>query len=344
MESIKLAGVSFTPDEVYELWHTVQFDFSRSPRSGSLFDCYADYPEFAQNAVSVLQRSVSIAADAGKVFLKDCISKKSEFPCYHGDYLSCPISFFSFEVWALIQAVQDAELAFLEVCSTENIEVQLTGHLIQLLTSKSERVQSKYERYLSQSGARLSVQKLELQVKKREKDTGGDFALLFEWTDVHGDLKICPVVFQAKRSVPVEVDISQSNPESGLQLAVLAKSTCNPSYIFYNCDSQGELQAPRLATVKSVKSVLLDGLPSKTHSMQGSLSLSVFIIDVLSGGDYGVVDSRTAAIKAILPSAEKAGLAEIITLGTDPAALLEYETAYETYLRANRKLIPGQGR
>ena len=80
-----------------------------------------------------------------------------------------------------------AELAFLDVCSTPNNEVQLSGHLIQLLSSKSQLIQSKYNKYLSGLGADLSVKKLELQVQNREKITGGDFALLFEWKDKDGN-------------------------------------------------------------------------------------------------------------------------------------------------------------
>ena len=268
-------------------------------------------------------------------------SDKSEFLKCHENYLTCPVSFSSFEVWALIQAAQLAELAFLDVCSTPNNEVQLSGHLIQLLSSKSQLIQSKYNKYLSGLGADLSVKKLELQVQNREKITGGDFALLFEWKDKDGNLNICPVVFQAKRSVAENVDISQRNPDSGLQLAMLSKSKCNPSFIFYNCDSQGVLEEPRLPTVKSVKNIVKNGLPSKTNSVEDSLSLSVFLLDVMGGNGYFVTSSRKLALNAILPNVEELELANIITFSVDPRALLVYEREYKEYLLA--KLNSAEG-
>lgn len=339
MEKIELSGIELDFDEMDALWDRVVVDFLKTPRSRTFLNCYKQHPQLAEHTVKAIRRSISITAEPGKIFLRELIKEARDFSRYYREYLSCPIAFVSFEMWAIIQVVQEAELAFIEVCSKKNIEVQLSGHLIQLLASKSDLVQLRYEKYFAASGARLNVQKLELQVKKREKKTGGDFALLFEWKDVQGNLKVCPVIFQAKRTDSVDVDISQSNAESGPQLAVLAKSKCNPSFIFYHCDSQNDLPEPRFATVKSVATVISEGSVSKTNAVHDSLSLSVFILDILSSGNYVAMDSRKAALNAILPDAELSELAEVITFGSDPTAILEYQAEYKRYLATRRRLI-----
>lgn len=332
MEKIALSGVSFGILEADDLWQDLITEFQNEPRSGSVYNCYATHPQLAASTLTALKRSFSIAAGAGQATLMYLNHDKSEFPKYHERYLTCPVSFYSFEVWALIQAAQQAELEFLDVCSTPNNEIQLSGQLIQLLRSKSKKIQKQYNKYLSGLGAQLNVKKLELQVQNRERVTGGDFALLFEWKDKDGHLNICPVVFQAKRSIAVNVDISQGNDSYGLQLSVLSKSECNPSYIFYNCDSQGALSEPRLPTVKSVKDIIRKGLPSKTSSIEDSLSLSVFLLDVIGGNNYFITSSRKLALNAILPGTEELELANIITFSVDPQALLAYEQEYNEYL------------
>lgn len=341
MDRIYLSGVSFGISEVDGLWQGVLSDFASDPRSRSVYNCYVVYPQLAVRALKVLKCSSSIATDAGRYTLIYLGEDKAEFPGYHENYLASPASFSSFEVWALIQVAQQAELEFLEVCSTPNNEVQLSGHLIQLLRSKSKTVQAQYNKYLSALGAELNVKKLELQVQNREKITGGDFALLFEWKDHDGKLKICPIVFQAKRSVSIDVDISQENRDSGLQLAVLSKSRCNPSFIFYNCDSKGVVLEPRLPTVKSVGDVVESGLISKTSSVQDSLSLSMFILDIMIGGEYFVTDSRRSALSAILPGVEELELASIVAFSVDPQALLMYQIEYKKYLAL--KVNPDRG-
>lgn len=338
MEKIALSGISFGILEADDLWRGVLSEFSKDSRSSSVYECYAKHPKLAEYTLTALKRSFGIAADAGKVTLMYLNHDEAEFPCYHERYLTCPVSFSSFEVWALIQVAQEAELEFLETCSRPNNEVQLTGHLIQLLSSKSKLVQGRYSQYLSKLGAQLNVKKLELQVQKREKITGGDFALLFEWKDSDGKLKVCPVVFQAKRSVGIDVDISQRNHSSGLQLTVLSKSKCNPSYIFYNCDSQGVIPAPRLPTVKRVRDILSAGVTPKTDSTQKSLSLSMFMLDIMADNAYFVTSSRKEALNAILPGVEELELVSITTFSSDPAALPAYKSVYETYLSAKSKL------
>ncbi|MHA4979822.1 hypothetical protein [Pseudomonas sp. DR208] len=338
MGNIELSGIELDVDELSVLWDRVVVDFLKAPRSRTFLNCYIQHPQLAEHTVKAIRRSISITAEPGKIFLRELKDETRDFSRYYTDYLSCPIAFVSFEMWAIIQVVQEAELAFIEVCSKKNIEVQLSGHLIQLLASKADLVQLRYEKYFAASGAQLNVQKLELQVKKREKKTGGDFALLFEWKDVQGTLKVCPVIFQAKRTDAIDVDISQSNTESGPQVAVLAKSKCNPSFIFYHCDSQNDLPEPRFATVKSVASVMSEGSLSKTSAVHDSLSLSVFILDILSSGNYVVMDSRKAALNAILPYAESSELSEIITFGSDSTAILEYQQEYKRYLTRRKQL------
>lgn len=116
MEKIALSGVSFGILEADDLWQDLITEFQNEPRSGSVYNCYATHPQLAASTLTALKRSFSIAAGAGQATLMYLNHDKSEFPKYHERYLTCPVSFYSFEVWALIQAAQQAELEFLDVC------------------------------------------------------------------------------------------------------------------------------------------------------------------------------------------------------------------------------------
>ncbi|WP_162621557.1 hypothetical protein [Stutzerimonas frequens] len=332
---IELLGLSFSVLEADDIHQKVLLEFARDPLSALVYGCYAKYPQLAERTIKALNRSFSMAATYGQVTLSYLHKEGANFPEYNERLLTCPISFSSFEAWALIQVAQEAEREFLQACLTPNNEVQLTGQLIQLLTLKSKIIQNRYSDYLLDLGAQLNVKKLELQVQNRERETGGDFALLFEWRDIDKNLRVCPVIFQAKRSVGVDVDISQKGSNSESQLAVLSRSKCNPSYIFYNCDSQGSLSEPRLPTVKRVRDVT--GTGSRTSSIQDSLSLSIFVLDIMAGNSYFVASSRREALNAILPGVEERELASITTFSSDPSALPNYKSEYALYLSIKSK-------
>jgi hypothetical protein len=298
----------------------------------SISENYNRFPSWWENTKKTLNNASCIATQEGKLSLKLTQQNAPNYDSYLSRFLSSPVVFESFEIWVLMQALQECELKFLEVCSTPNDEPSLTAHLLSTLNSKAESLQDKYVKPLSITGSQLNLKKLELQVQNRESLTGGDFALLLEWKDIRGEIKVCPIVFQAKRTSTAHADISQKNKKHGYQFKTLSRSKCNPAYIFYNCDTQGITTAPRLPTVKSIADIEPMTNSLKTSTVDKALSLSVFILHVMTSNDIFTTKSRKNALHEILVGVNELELSNIVTLSVDPNAIQKYELEYKNYL------------
>lgn len=327
-----LPGTFLTVAEAGEVQSGVLNSLESHSNYPSVIKNYEEHQAWWKNTVSVLKGSFSIVTETGYALLYSAYKGNDDFKAYTFLFTSCPASFKSFEIWALYQAAQESELEFLDDCATPNIETALTGIFLKNLKIYSNLVQSKYKKYLSIAGSELNVKKLELQVQNRERDTGGDFALLFEWKDVRNELKICPIIFQAKRVADLDADIGQRNKNTGLQFDLLSRSKANPVYIFYNCNTVGLTENPRLPTVKKAKDISISGNAYKTSSVEGVVSFSVFLLDVMSSTSFFSTDSRTVALKEILAGIDDMELSNIVTFSVDPAALLEYQNEYQEIL------------
>ena len=327
-----LPGTCFTVIEAGDIQIKTSQNFKNKYVYSSVYEYYQLHSGWWKNTELVLKQSSSIATSTGFASLISIYKNSPYFDKYLSLYLSCPAAFKSFEVWALLQVIQETEFKFLETCSKPNIEISLTSALIQILDCKSELIQAKYSKSLSITGTELSVSKLELQVQNREKRTGGDFALLFEWKDESGAIKICPIVFQAKRVISLDADISQHNKNVGYQFNILSMSKCNPVYIFYNCDSTCNTATPRLPTVKRVSDIKIKEEPINTNTIEQVLSFSMFILDIMSSDKYFVTNSRKSALNEILPGVDQLELSNIVTFSVDPSALIQYKKEYKNYL------------
>jgi hypothetical protein len=300
----------------------------------SVLHGYEEFEEWWGRTETAIKASSSVSTSAGLAALILSSQEDNGFDHYHSLHLSSPANFSRFDIWALIHATILAEVRFLRTCSRPNTEVGLTAALIQVLQDSADEVNDRYRKYLSISGAGVFCGKLELQVKNRESTTGGDFGLLLEWIDSTGSVVICPILFQAKRTGGLNADISQSNKKVGPQLKVLSRSKCNPSYIFYNCATNSVIDMPRLPTVKPVATVIASGNTVKCSTVDDALSLSTYLLNLISTQNCFVTRSRKEALTELLDSASEEELLDVISFSVDETALRHYQADYSAYRRA----------
>ncbi|MFQ2667416.1 hypothetical protein ACK3ZY_09840 [Aeromonas caviae] len=328
--TITLPGTCFDIIEAEDIRCDSYRKFSNSKHFQSICNNYDIFTSWWDSTRIALHNTSCITSQAGKASLLVNTVNYNGYNEYLALFLSSPLVFEPFEIWVLFQAIQECEIDFLDTCSTPNVEISLTAALLSTLRLISRNLNDKYRKELSIMGSELSLNKLELQVQNRESSTGGDFALLLEWRSANGLINICPVVFQAKRTTGLQVDISQSNLNHGKQLDILSRSKCNPAYIFYNCDTQGATTYPRLPAVKKISDI---GKDTKwTSSVEDVLSLSVFMLNLMSSNDVFTTKSRREALDEILVGVNELELSNIATFSVDPNAIKEYEFEYRKHL------------
>jgi hypothetical protein len=331
-------GSSFSMVESSDERMNVINEFEKDKNSSVIANTYNRYPDWWDRTRQVFNSCFSVARGNGQASLVMLSRDKANFKQYHHLFLSNPISMRSFGIWAMYQAVQNAELKLIEQCKTPRTEPSLTGKLTANIDHSASKVQEKYEKHLCLDETVINLSEIELQVQNREKVTGADFALLLEWKDDNGDLQICPIYFQAKRVTGEFGDISQHNESAGYQFHVLRAKKINSVYIFYNCDTQKVNSSPRIATVKNVKNILVSGDPKRTSTVENVLSLSTYLLDVMvNTNNYKTFSNRVSALSSILNSIQEDELASVFSLSVDAEAKLQYQQAYGQYVAYKNK-------
>lgn len=327
-------GSSFTLEECFEEQFAVHRQSESHRNYKSVIENYSSYNNWWEDTRQVFNGCFNIASKSG--YACSVLSHKNGYTYdgYQRQFLANPAAFKSFDIWALYHTIKNVELDFIDRCKTPRNEEALTAKLTEVISAQAEKFQSKYEKHLCLTNSRLNLSEVELQVQNREKDIGADIGFLLEWKDGKGDLKICPIILQAKRVASEIADISQSNKTEGLQLHKLQKSNANPVYMFYHCDTQSTLASPRIISVKKLDKINTTGEPRKTSAVEGVLSLSTFFLEIMSDTNkYTIVTDRTKALASILSTVSESELYGVFSFSVDPDSALKYSDAYEKYAR-----------
>ncbi|MFG0888039.1 hypothetical protein [Vibrio sp. CJQ_6] len=326
-------GSSFGVVESIDKKDYVHSNFMKNKDSLAIIDTYILYTGWWNKTKQVFDSCVDVARPKGKLRIEYLSRSNASFETYHYIFLSSPTVLENFGIWAMYQAIQNAELKFIEQCKTPRNEISLTGKLTSNIDHCASKIQSDYEKHLYMDNISIIMNEIELQVQNREKITGADFALLLEWYDRANYLKVCPIYFQAKRVINEMADISQFNKEVGYQFTLLKSREINSAYIFYNCNTQKITPNPRLPSVKDVRDVSSNEFPDKTSAVENVLSLSTFLLDVMVNSNrYTVFNNRKDALRAILVNIKEDELSRVFTLSVDEGAKERYREEYILYM------------
>jgi hypothetical protein len=325
-------GSSFTLEECSEEKLSIHRKNESHKNYQSVIENYANYQDWWENTRQVFNGCFNISSSSGYACSVLSFKGGYTYDGYQRQFLANPAAFKSFDIWALYHIIINAELEFIDRCKTPRNEEALTAKLTEIISTQAEKIQNKYEKHLCLTNSQLNLSEVELQIQNRERSVGADIGFLLEWKDESGELKICPLIIQAKRVVTESADISQSNKTHGFQFDKIRESKANPVYMFYHCNTQATIENPRIITVKSVDNIDVLGDPGKTSAVEGVLSMSSFFLDIMSGTNrYRLFSDRTKALSSILSSVNESELYGIFSFSIDSDSALKYSESYKEY-------------
>jgi hypothetical protein len=325
-------GSSFTLEECSKEQFSVYRESENHKNYKSVIENYSIYDNWWENTRQVFNGCFNIASKSGYACSVLSHKERYAYDGYQRQFLANPAAFKSFDIWAIYQTIKNVELDFIDRCKTPRNEEALTAKLTEVISAQAEKIQNKYEKHLYLINSQLNLSEVELQVQNREKGVGADIGFLLEWKDEKGDLKICPLILQAKRISSEMADISQSNKSEGFQFYKLKKSKANPVYMFYHCDTQSHLENPRLITIKNIDKINVSGEPRNTSGVEDVLSISSFFLEIMSDANkYKIVTDRAQALASILNTVSQSELYGVFSFSIDPESALKYNEEYRKY-------------
>ena len=237
-----------------------------------------------------------------------------------------PICWCDPATWALFYSTREASDDLqLDNCPTPTSESHLSGALIGALRRSCEQWRTAISGPLERQGVILSLDQLDLSILGGEQATGGDFALVLELSmlgeDGSASQRAVPLIFQAKRYVRPNADVSQRHHIRGYQRQILSQNRCASAYIFYeNGSSQIELPLPPL-----VKPVVSVGQNSRTEATNESMDLASYLVTRLHSPELAMnAPNAEEALRMIYSGSSPSRIA---VLASDEMALSRYQAA-----------------
>jgi hypothetical protein len=245
--------------------------------------------------------------------------------------LANPVNFCDIAVWCLFFAALEAAAKFqLDHCPSPSNETFLTGLLLGRLEAECEQWCQTASVPLARSGSSLSLQSIDLSVLGGEQATGGDFGLILDFDDrnVQRTLKgrglgrrIVPLIFQAKRFVRPNADVSQRHALRGYQSHFLAQNDCASAYIFYE-NGRKRVDRPVPPLVKPIRKV---AAPSRTLVFSDSYDISSYLLNALTDERFAAgASAADEALRMIYAKADPGQLAHLAVISNDARAVDRY--------------------
>jgi hypothetical protein len=182
----------------------------------------------------------------------------------------------------------------------------------------------------ARSGSTLSLRRIDLSILGGEQATGGDFGLILDFDDRSGQPthrgkalggRIVPLIFQAKRYVRPNADVSQRHALRGYQYNLLAQNNCTSAYIFYE-NGRERIDHPVPPLVKSVARV---AAPYRTPVFSDSYDISSYLLNALTEERFAAgVSSASEALRMIYAKADPGQLAYLAVISNDARAADRY--------------------
>lgn len=220
----------------------------------------------------------------------------------------------------------------------------LTGIFLGEIANKCCVWREKAAVSLARVESTLSLKRIDLSILGGEHESGGDFGLVLEVDErarqpnmlsASPDVRIVPLVIQAKRYVRPSADISQTHRTRGYQFKLLRQNPCASAYLFYENGKQ-TIEDPVQPLLKSVDTVSVP--PFRTRVFDGSLDLSTYLLRALySPSAAPGATSPEEALRMIYPRAHSGQLATLAVISSRADPIERYSTALVTIVREARE-------
>ena len=199
-----------------------------------------------------------------------------------------PLMHRSVITWCFFLAMHESSVNFqLDYCSSPTEEGQLSGMLLAEISRQCEEWRKIAAVPLDRGEATLSLERIDLSILGGEQETGGDFGLILEFDEKQSQLsaqnssssvRIVPLIFQAKRYVRPNADVSQKHGTRGFQYDLLSQNPCASAYVFYENGTR-KIERPLPPLIKPVSNV--SAPPLRTDVLEESLDLPSYLFRAL---------------------------------------------------------------
>ncbi|QDQ82910.1 hypothetical protein [Paraburkholderia megapolitana] len=248
-------------------------------------------------------------------------------------------------IWLLFHACLQAERDFsLDVCPAHSREDVLTGRLLEGIKAACTIWAEASSSYLNRIKNTLEISSIDLTVGGGEQETGGDFALILDIKENASSLEdsepdittltgerrgdaFVPLVFQAKRYVGSNADISQKHDTRGYQFNSLRQVNCASNYIFYENDKE-HISTPALPMVKPVSACKAIETSRVTGVFSESVDFATYILRAANGfSDIPAARTREDALNMILANTSPSNVSRLTILGNTSDLSAKYRDA-----------------
>lgn len=171
----------------------------------------------------------------------------------------------------------------------------------------------------------LNILAADLNIKSREKKTGGDIALIVDICAGESGRTLVPICFQAKRAAPTEgqtVNIrrfNKSDPDIGdHQLTALerfAEEGANCAYLFFNNHKDFRVDSPILPLVKAVEHVAAAASPLDVDLAVDTIDVASYVMHLFNGGGKAV--TSMSSLQPLLTSLVEGDISHLVVLSSD---------------------------
>lgn len=249
--------------------------------------------------------------------------------------LADPVMFRDATAWCLFFAARDASLSTQMNCMAPRSESHLSGGLLEALKHRCRDWSNVVDAALERRSTTLTLDFIDHSILGGEQATGGDFAIILE-VDGKGrqpgvealptDRKIIPLLFQAKRYVRPNADVSQQHHERGYQHTLLGRNPCRSAYIFYENKTKdldaAKIAAPFPPLVKDVHQV---ATPTTTPVVDNSCDLATFLMTSIADCQVAPrAESPEEALQMVFDKADPAQLCRLAIISSEADAYGKY--------------------
>jgi len=249
--------------------------------------------------------------------------------------LADPVMFRDLTAWCLFHAARDTSISTQMNSMAPRSESHLSGGLLEALKMRCSHWSNVVDAALERRSTRLTLDFVDHSILGGEQATGGDFAVILEidgkglqpsLTASPSDRMIIPLLFQAKRYVRPNADVSQKHHERGYQHALLGRNPCRSAYIFYENETKNldatKISAPFPPLIKDVRHV---ASPTTTPVLQDSCDLATFFMTSLADSLVAPrAESADAALRMVFEKADPAQLCRLAIISSEADAYGQY--------------------
>lgn len=250
-------------------------------------------------------------------------------------------NFSDLSLWALFILIERVSFQFAdEFGRKKRREEGLTYSLfdrIGISGDDYEEIPYDVQNYIpSESG----IKYLDLQIERRETDTGGDCVVFIEHNFDNNNVVI-PVVLQAKRYSEGVVSINQKPKDKEYQFITLRDGEYPSAYLlFYNPSTRSNCRVlPPL--IKSTDDIDCESIPTTTNAFESSQTVGSFILRTLRTENKYRYESPEIAMKSIINNIDICDLDSIIVFSTLEGAGPRFQKAWDDHPTVKKLLGRG---